>query len=51
MFAQPFITAAPEPERPALLAEMRERLAPRIQRPDGMWVVDYVRLRFAATRP
>ena len=51
VFAQPFITAAPEPERPALLAEMRERLAPRIQGPDGTWVVDYVRLRFAAARP
>ena len=51
VFAQPFIAAAPEPERPALLAEMRERLAPRIQGPDGTWVVDYVRLRFAAARP
>ena len=50
VFAQPFINAVPEPERPALLAEMRARLAPRIQRPDGTWVVDYVRLRFAATR-
>ena len=51
VFAQPFITAVSEPERPPLLAEMRERLAPRIRRPDGTWVVDYVRLRFAATRP
>ena len=51
VFAQPFITAVPEPERAGLLAEMRGRLAPRIQRPDGTWVVDYVRLRFAAARP
>ena len=51
VFAQPFITAVPEPERAALLTEMRGRLAPHIQREDGMWVVDYVRLRFAATRP
>ena len=51
VFAQPFITAVPEPERAALLTEMRGRLAPRIQREDRMWVVDYVRLRFAATRP
>lgn len=51
VFAQPFIAAAPAPDRAALLAEMRSRLAPRIQRPDGTWVVDYVRLRFAAVRP
>lgn len=51
VFAQPFIAAVPEPARPALLADMRSRLAPRIQRPDGTWVVDYVRLRFAAFRP
>ena len=51
VFAQPIIAAAPEPEREGLLAKMRERLAPRIQGPDGTWVIDYVRLRFAAARP
>ena len=51
VFAQPFIAAVLAPDRAALLAEMRSRLAPRIQRADGTWVVDYVRLRFAAVRP
>lgn len=51
VFAQAFIDAAPAPERAALLAEVRARLAPRIQQADGTWIVDYVRLRFAATRP
>jgi SAM-dependent methyltransferase len=31
--------------------ELRDVLAPRLRSPDGIWRVDYVRLRFAATKP
>ena len=51
LFAQPFLAAVPDDERPALLEEVRATLEPRIRNADGVWVVDYVRLRFAATRP
>ncbi len=51
LFAQPFLAAVPDDERPALLEEVRATLAPRIRNAVGVWVVDYVRLRFAATRP
>ena len=50
LFAQPFLAAVPDEPRPALLEEVRARLEPRIRNADGVWVVDYVRLRFAATR-
>ena len=51
VFAQPFLMAVPDSDRPALIAELRARLEPRIRSADGCWIVDYVRLRFAATRP
>jgi trans-aconitate methyltransferase len=51
LFAQPFLSAVPDDGRPALLEEVRARLEPRIRNADGVWIVDYVRLRFAATRP
>ena len=31
--------------------ELRDVLAPRLRSPDGIWCIDYVRLRFAATKP
>jgi SAM-dependent methyltransferase len=31
--------------------ELRDVLAPRLLSPDGIWYVDYVRLRFAAVKP
>lgn len=49
-FAQAFLAAVPAREREPLLAEIRERVRARLQRPDGSWVVDYVRLRFRAVR-
>jgi trans-aconitate methyltransferase len=49
-FAQPFLAGVPDSERPAVLREMRERLEPVLRTPDGGWVADYVRVRFAATR-
>ncbi len=48
-FAQPFLAAVPAGERPALCAEVRSQLEPRLRGGDGIWVVDYVRLRVAAT--
>ena len=49
-FAQPFLAGVGDSDRPAVLHEMRERLDPVLRAPDGGWVADYVRLRFAATR-
>ena len=51
VFAQPFLGGVPADDRPALLQDVRSRLVGRIRNADGIWVVDYVRLRFAATRP
>ena len=51
LFAQPFLASVSSDERPVLIEEVRRRLAPRIRNADGVWVLDYVRLRFAATRP
>lgn len=50
-FAPAFLAALPEAERPAYLADVRAALEPRLRDPHGTWVADYVRLRFAATRP
>ena len=51
LFAQPFLAAVPDDQRPSLVEEVRARLERRLRNPDGVWVVDYVRLRFAARRP
>ena len=51
IFAQPFLKGVPEPERPSLVEEVRALLEPRLLNQNGVWVVDYVRLRVAATRP
>ncbi len=50
-FAERFLLAAPPEERKALLEEVREELRPELQDGEGRWTADYVRLRFAATRP
>ena len=50
MFAQPFTTAIAEDARAEFLAEVRSVLEPSLRRPDGVWIVDYVRLRFKARR-
>ena len=49
-FAEPFLGALPEAERAAAVAEIRERLRPRLFEAGRGWTADYVRLRFAATR-
>lgn len=50
-FCQSFTNALPAAERPAFLAEVQERLAPLLRDAKGRWHADYVRLRFAATKP
>ena len=50
-FAQCFLHALPESARSDYLQEVRARLEPQLRDPAGVWIADYVRLRFAATRP
>jgi trans-aconitate methyltransferase len=50
-FAESFLFAVPEGERPRFLAEVADALVPALRRPGEGWVVDYVRLRFAAMKP
>lgn len=50
IFAQAFVAAVPPSDRHTLLDEVRDLLRPRLCAPDGTWVVDYVRLRFAADK-
>ncbi len=50
VFAQPFANCLDEAARHEFLAEIRSDLEPRLRRRDGVWVVDYVRLRFKARR-
>ena len=50
IFAQAFRAAVPPSDRRTLLEEVRDLLRPRLCAPDGTWVVDYVRLRFAADK-
>ncbi len=47
-FGESFLAAIPATDRPGFVAELRDALAPSLRRPDGGWIVDYVRLRFAA---
>ena len=51
IFAQPYISRVAESDRPALIDAVRTRLEPQLLNADGVWVVDYVRLRVAATKP
>ena len=50
-FARAFMAPLPAADRPVFRQEVAEALAPRLRRPDGSWFVDYVRLRFHATKP
>ena len=51
IFAQPFLAGVAEPDQPRLIDEVRALLEPRLLSAEGTWVVDYVRLRTAATKP
>lgn len=50
-FANPFMAALPEADRAPALAEVAALLRPALCDDRGDWTADYVRLRFAATRP
>ena len=51
IFAQPFLAGVAPGDRAALVDEVRGLLEPTLLTPEGTWVVDYVRVRTAATRP
>jgi hypothetical protein len=50
-FAGSFLGLFPGDERALVIDEMRELLRPNLLNDEGVWVMDYVRLRFAATKP
>ena len=47
-FGESFITAIPAQQRTAFLKEVSDDLATKFKNEKGIWVVDYVRLRFQA---
>jgi SAM-dependent methyltransferase len=49
-FADDFFGALPEPERVPARGEVADLLRPVLMDETGMWIADYVRLRFRATR-
>ena len=51
IFAQPFLAGVAAEDQPALVDEVCGLLEPTLLNADGTWVVDYVRVRTAATRP
>lgn len=50
-FAQPFLKAVPQAERPAFIQDVRGAVQPALFDPARGWTADYMRLRFAAERP
>ena len=50
IFGKSFLETVDKPERPQLLAEVRDILEPTLRTAEGVWVADYVRLRTAATK-
>jgi len=48
-FAAPFLREVPPPEHSKILAEVEELLACTLKTSGGVWIADYVRLRFCAT--
>jgi SAM-dependent methyltransferase len=50
-FARPYLGAVGEAEHDALMNEVREVLRPQLMGDDGVWVADYVRLKFKAIKP
>src|ERR1700757_2257299 len=49
-FAQSFLQGLAAADRRNYMDEVRSELEPQLRRSDGVWVADYVRLRFAATK-
>ncbi len=50
-FALPLVASATSEKRAAVFARTQRSLEGTLRRPDGIWVADYVRLRFVAHRP
>jgi len=50
-FAESFLKAVSDDDRPAFIAEVRDALGPELKGADGTWSADYVRLRFKAVLP
>jgi trans-aconitate methyltransferase len=50
-FCQSFLAGFSGQERDELIDEIRMTLMPQLVNSDGVWVADYVRLRFSATKP
>jgi SAM-dependent methyltransferase len=50
-FAEDFLGALPEPERPVACGEVADLLRPVLVDETGIWIADYVRLRFRAALP
>jgi hypothetical protein len=49
-FAQSFLQGLSGPDRNEYLHEVRSILEPQLRDGNGIWIADYVRLRFAATK-
>jgi 2-isopropylmalate synthase len=49
-FAASFSSSLPPASRPAFFDEVSELLAPALRSPDGGFIADYMRLRFATRR-
>lgn len=45
------MAGVPEGERLLIAQAVERRLAPKLQRPDGSWFADYIRLRFTMRKP
>lgn len=50
-FCESFLMAAPEGERAGIIEEVRTALDPILRDENGVWIADYVRLRFLAHKP
>jgi hypothetical protein len=45
------MAGVPETDRLLIASAVERRVAPKLQRPDGSWFADYVRLRFSMRKP
>lgn len=50
-FAKTYLSAIPENDRESFMDEIAEELRDRLCDTEGNWVIDHVRLRFAAMKP
>jgi trans-aconitate methyltransferase len=49
-FGESFSNALPEADRAAYLQQVQKMLEPELRNAEGVWLADYVRLRFSATK-